>query len=392
MTTDAAAAPAQPVDDPTDLTRADYISALKRTIAEIKADDAPSLAAGVAFRMFLSLFPSLFAAVAVFSLVTSQSEIVDLIGRLSGVMPSGAIEVIRDPLRDLASTEEGTAGLAAVIGVLAGLFAATSAAVALMKALSRAYNVPETRKLMAARLTALVLVTALIVGLIALIVLMVAGPQLQDAVLPDFPGWIDFLLGVARLLLALGVLILLFAFVYWIGPNRERPSWAWMSPGALIGVLGWLAVSAGFTLYAQTAGSYDATYGTLAGVVVLLLWLQLSMLMILVGAEFNAEVERIRSTHLAVRAGAGFGLPAPAAVPPAGQDGGAAGAPSPPGKVEPRQVERSAAAPATATAPVAAGSGSGAGGSSPTRRKGVITAGLMTVAVFLGLARHRRRS
>ncbi|MDQ3530165.1 MAG: YihY/virulence factor BrkB family protein, partial [Actinomycetota bacterium] len=78
MTTNAAAAPAQPVDDPTDLTRADYLAALKRTIAEIKADDAPSLAAGVAFRMFLSLFPSMFAAVAVFSLVTSQAEIVDL--------------------------------------------------------------------------------------------------------------------------------------------------------------------------------------------------------------------------------------------------------------------------------------------------------------------------
>ena len=380
MTTDAAAAPAQPVDDPTDLTRADYMSALKRTIAEIKADDAPSLAAGVAFRMFLSLFPSLFAAVAVFSLVTSQSEIVDLIGRLSGVMPSGAIEVIRDPLRDLASTEEGTAGLAAVIGVLAGLFAATSAAVALMKALSRAYNVPETRKLMAARLTALVLVTALIVGLIALIVLMVAGPQLQDAVLPDFPGWIDFLLGAARLLLALGVLILLFAFVYWIGPNRQRPSWAWMSPGALIGVVGWLAVSAGFTLYAQTAGNYDATYGTLAGVVVLLLWLQLSMLMILVGAEFNAEVERIRSMYLAVRAGAGFGLPAPAAaVVPGDQESGAAAAAKPSG---------TAAGPAR----VAVAAEPDASGSSAARRRGGIIAGLMTVAVFLGLARHRRRS
>jgi len=328
--------------------------------------------------MFLSLFPSLFAAVAVFSLVTSQAEIVDLIGRLSGVMPSGAIAVIQGPLRDLGNTEEGKAGLAAVIGVLVGLFAATSAAVALMKALSRAYNVPETRKLVAARLTALVLVAALIVGLVALIALMVAGPQLQDALLPDFPGWIDFLLGAARLLLALGVLILLFAFVYWIGPDRERPSWAWMSPGALIGVLGWLAVSAGFTLYAQTAGNYDATYGTLAGVVVLLLWLQLSMLMILVGAEFNAEVERTRSMYLAVRAGAGFGLPAPAAAVLTGDQESGGGAVT--------TTSAEAKPTATATSP-AEGSGS-----SPARRKSAITAGLMTVAVFLGLARHRRRS
>jgi len=213
---------------------------------------------------------------------------------------------------------------------------------------------------------------------VALIALMVAGPQLQDALLPDFPGWIDFLLGAARLLLALGVLILLFAFVYWIGPDRERPSWAWMSPGALIGVLGWLAVSAGFTLYAQTAGSYDATYGTLAGVVVLLLWLQLSMLMILVGAEFNAEVERTRSMYLAVRAGAGFGLPAPAAAVLTGDQESGGGAVT--------TTSAEAKPTATATSP-AEGSGS-----SPARRKSAITAGLMTVAVFLGLARHRRRS
>ena len=374
MTTNAAAAPAQPVDDPTDLTRADYLGALKRTVAEIKADDAPSLAAGVAFRMFLSLFPSLFAAVAVFSLVTSQAEIVDLIGRLSGVMPSGAIAVIQGPLRDLGNTEEGKAGFAAVIGVLAGLFAATSAAVALMKALSRAYNVPETRKLVAARVTALVLVAALIVGLVALVALMVAGPQLQDALLPDFPGWIDFLLGAARLLLALGVLILLFAFVYWIGPNRERPSWAWMSPGALIGVLGWLAVSAGFTLYAQTAGSYDATYGTLAGVVVLLLWLQLSMLMILVGAEFNAEVERTRSMYVAIGEGAEFGLPGVAGtVVPADRESGAA----------------LASAPVSALAASAAAALAAAG--QHRRRTGALTAAAITVAVFLGLARRRRQ-
>lgn len=287
----------KPIQGPTDLTRADFKAVLRRTVKEVKQDDVPGLAAGVAFKIFLALFPSLIAAVAVFGLVTDPVELREALSKLAAVVPRSAFDVIDEQLRTLTTADENKAGLTAALGVAAGVFAATSAAVSLMKALSRAYDVAETRTFLKQRLLGLVLILGLLAALVMLVVLLVAGPQLQEALLPDFVAPVDVLLALARALLALLVLIALFAFVYWAGPNRDRPAWEWMSPGALLGVIGWLAVAGGFTLYVQTAGNYNATYGTFAGVAVLLLWLQLSMLAMLFGAEFNAEVERTRGAY-----------------------------------------------------------------------------------------------
>ena len=310
------------LDDPTDLSRADYIAAFKRAFKEIKGDDVPGLAAGVAFKMFLSLFPALLAAVAIFTLVTTVAELQEWLRQAQGFLPQDAIDLIERPLKRQAEGDGG-AGFAAIGGIAAGLWAATSAAVSLMKALSHAYDVDESRKFLRQRLIALALTVALLVALIGVIVLLVLGPQLQSFLLGEVQAPITWVLAALRLAMAFAVLVVLFAFVYWIGPDRDHPSWVWMSPGALFGVVGWLLVSGGFTLYAQTAGSYGATYGTIAGVVVLLIWLQLSMLVILVGAEFNAEVERSLSLRLAVRDGAGMAATAPAAAVLPDQEAGA---------------------------------------------------------------------
>ena len=305
------------MDDPTDLTKSDYKAVLKRTLQQVKEDDVPSLAAGVAFRIFLSIFPSLLAAAAIFSIVVDPAELSEMLLALqTGVLPSEASETLVAPLlRDLASEDGSAAGFAAFAGVAAGLWAATSAAVALMKALSRAYDVRETRKFVKARLTAVLITLALVAGLAALVLLLVVGRQVQEAVLPGAIGGtaLGFVATVLRLVAAVAVLVVLFAFVYWIGPNRERPSWVWISPGAIFGVVGWLVASGAFTLYAQTAGSYDKTYGTIAGVIVAMLWLQLTMLVLLVGAEFNAELERARALALAGEDGAGTGGDRPGA-------------------------------------------------------------------------------
>jgi membrane protein len=301
-------------DDPTDLTRDDYKLAGKSTLEEIKKDDVPSMAAGVAFKIFLAIFPAMIAAVAIFSIVIDPAGLERLLTRFSAVLPAAALELLEQPLRNLAEGGGGGAGLAALTGVLAGLWAATSAAATLIKALNRAYGVPESRKFLAQRGVALALTVALLVALIALVLLLVAGPQLTDALIPDaLDGLgIGFLAGVARFLLAGAVLVFLFAFVYWLGPNREQPRWVWISPGSVLAVVGWLVVAGGFTLYVQTAGNYEATYGAIAGVVVLMLWLQLSMLVLLVGAEFNAEVEALRARNAELAAGAGFGMAGPA--------------------------------------------------------------------------------
>ncbi len=391
----------KPIQGPTDLTRADFKAVLRRTVKEVKQDDVPGLAAGVAFKIFLALFPSLIAAVAVFGLVTDPVELREALSKLAAVVPRSAFDVIDEQLRTLTTADENKAGLTAALGVAAGVFAATSAAVSLMKALSRAYDVAETRTFLKQRLLGLVLILGLLAALVMLVVLLVAGPQLQEALLPDFVAPVDVLLALARALLALLVLIALFAFVYWAGPNRDRPAWEWMSPGALLGVIGWLAVAGGFTLYVQTAGNYNATYGTFAGVAVLLLWLQLSMLAMLFGAEFNAEVERTRGAYARGDERLAPGLAEQtAADKPAAKPGAppAATPPAPPTAAPPVPVPiATAPSAAPATPPPIADIDAFPPGSpvviahGPRRRTGAVVAGLMTVAVFLGFARRRRR-
>lgn len=297
------------VDDPTDLRWPDYKVALRGTKSEIKRDDLPSLAAGVAFKIFLALFPSLLAAVAIFSLVTDPEQLDSYLAMLEGVVPEQALDIIQGALTRITDTEAGAAGTLAITGVLGGLWSASSAAATLVKALNRAYEVPEKRGFLMQRGVALAITFALLATIAALIALVVAGPQVRQLIVPsELEGTaVSVLFAVAQVAIVLSLLILLFAFVYWIGPNRERPEWEWLSPGAVVAVVGWLLLSLAFTLYVQNFGDYNETYGTIGGVIVLMLWLQLTMAILLIGAEFNAEVERLKTQYEAVRSGAGMG-------------------------------------------------------------------------------------
>ena len=379
------------VDDPTDLNRSEYLAAFKRTLKEVKDDDVPGLAAGVAFKMFLAIFPGLLAGVAIFSIVTTPAEIANLIKQANVFLPERALDLITMPLRNLAEGGGGAAGFAAIAGIAAGVFSATSAAVSMMKALSRAYDVPEDRKFVRQRLIGLALTIALVVALLGVALLLIAGPQVQDSLLGQVPPPLSWVLAGVRFLLALVVLIVLFAFVYWIGPNRERPSWLWMSPGAAFAVIGWLLVSGAFTIYVQNFGKYNETYGAIAGVALLLIWLQLSMLVILMGAEFNAEIARSRAARLRVAEGAGFAAPAPAAA--LAPDGMAAAA-----HVREAEVSANTLVVAPSTVPTHSPAGlplpaAGAPGAqrSSVRRGGAAVAAGMAAAVFLGFARKRSR-
>lgn len=296
-------------DDPTDLNWADYKVALRATKSEIKDDDLPSLAAGVAFKIFLALFPAMLAAVAIFSLVTDPGQLERYLAMLEGVVPPEALTIIGQALTNVTETEPGTAGTLLATGVLAGLWAASSAAATLVKALNRAYEAPEKRGFLKQRGVALAITFALLATIIALIALVVAGPQVQRLIVPEeLQGTaVTVLFGVGQFVVVVGLLILLFAFVYWIGPNRDRPQWEWMSPGAILAVVGWLVLSLAFTLYVQNFGDYDETYGAIGGVIVLMLWLQLTMAILLIGAEFNAEIERLKAQYEAMQSGAGMG-------------------------------------------------------------------------------------
>lgn len=375
-----------PPDGPSELTGADAKAVAKATVAEIKSDDVPSLAAGVAFKIFLSLFPAAIAGVAIFSLVTTPADIDRFLAVIQGLdfVPQAADELITEPLRALVEGD-GAAGIA-IAGVLGGLWAASSAAVTLIKALSRAWDVPETRKFLRQRVVAFAIMLALLLALIGLFLLLVVGLQIQAAVVPDelLRGPIPALLAVGRLVGAVLLLMLLFAFVYWVGPDRDRPEWSWLTPGAVVGVIGWLAVGGLFTLYVRNFGNYEATYGALAGVIVLLLWLQLSMMMLLVGAELNNVIERVRDSKAAVAEGSGFAqsMPLSEAASDAPQPGEGlllpAVPPPSPGDPLPGLEERGEAR---------------ANGQGPSRlaRAGAAAAATSAAVAVLRRQRHRRR-
>lgn len=296
MTADEAATVPQ---RPTDLSRSELVAALRGTLVQAKADDVASLAAGVAFKIFLSIFPAVIALAAFFALLTEPGDLGRTLEALEefDLVPSDSLELIRAPLAELVTGGGASAGGIAVVGVLVGLWAASSAAVTLIKALNRAFGVPRPRPFVAQRLVSLVLTAALLVTIVGVFLLVVVGNAVQEALLPArlAGGLTGGVVVAVRLLAAVVLLMLLFAFVYWMAPNRSPPAWRWMSPGAIVGVVGWLVLSGLFTLYVRNFGNYDATYGTLGAVVVLMLWLQLTMAVLLLGAELNAELEQRRA-------------------------------------------------------------------------------------------------
>ncbi|MFO8075665.1 MAG: YihY/virulence factor BrkB family protein [Egibacteraceae bacterium] len=313
---------------------------LPAVLATLKRDDVPTLAAGAAFKIFLALFPAMFAAVAIFTLATSGSDVLRLLAELE-FLPSLLRDELAGPLERFVEQAGGAELSVAIIGIVAGLWAVSSAAVTLMKALSRINDLEETRGFLAMRLGALAITLALLIALVTIGALLVAGGAVQQAVLDAVMGaqapgrdTAGLLATVARYGVSIVVLIVVLAFVFWIGPDRRehRPPFQWLTPGAAVGVLGWLVASAVFGLYVRIAG-VNPVYGALGGVIVLMLWLQLTMLVLLLGAELNAEIRRARA-GMPHRHGKPADQPAAvaAAVPPAdarataGADAGPTGA------------------------------------------------------------------
>lgn len=274
--------------------------------AELKTDDVASLAAAVSFKIVLALFPALLAAVAIYALVADPRDIADLAGNL----PEDVTQAVSGQLDEF--IRQAASGGVAFVGIVAGLWSASSAAVTLNRALSRAYDESDDRKLVAARAAALGVTVALLLALIAISVLLVAGGSIENAVLETLPladaarSIADFGSTVGRYLSAVLLLMVLFAFIYWIGPDFERrPGWVWITPGAAVAVVTWLLASALFGWYVANFGSYtkaDSPYGPLGSAIVFMLWLQLSMFALLLGAEVNQVLA------LRVRRGSADGL------------------------------------------------------------------------------------
>jgi membrane protein len=282
--------PGEEAGKPTEIPPRGWWQVARRAVKESSADNVPMLAAGVAFFAFLAIFPTIIAALTLYGLVADPHTVADQVGDLSAALPQQAQPIVADQLQSVMSTSSGALGVGLVISLLAALWSASSGTGNLMKAVNLAYDEDETRGFLKLRATALLLTLGAIVFVLLTLALVAVVPVVLN-VLPLGPlGTV--LVQVVRWSLLVGFVVVALAVVYRLAPDRDAPRFTWVSIGSLIATALWVVGSVLFSLYVNNFGNYNKTYGTLAGIVVLMLWLYLSSYIVLLGAEINAESER----------------------------------------------------------------------------------------------------
>jgi membrane protein len=259
----------------------------KRVRTEVKQDQVPLLAAGVAFYGLLSLFPAIIAGVSLYGLVADPDTVRRQLDQLTGMLSPETAKILGNQISQITSGAGGALGLATVVGILVALWSASSGMKALVTGVNLAYDETETRKFLRLRGLALLLTVGAMVLTAVALGLIVAFP----AVTGDWPTLLRWTASVLRFVLLAGLLIVGLAVLYRYAPDRDEPRWSWVSWGSVVATVLWVLASVGFSVYANFFGNYNKTYGALAGVVILMLWLWLTALVVLVGAELNTEME-----------------------------------------------------------------------------------------------------
>lgn len=261
----------------------------RRVISEVQKDNCLTYAAALAYYFLFALFPFLIFLTALLGFLHLPGFMDQLTGSLAQVLPGDAMKLVQEQLDALTSQPRG--GLLS-FGILAALWTSSSAIVAIADGLNHAYNVEEGRPFWKLRGLAILLTIGLSVFLIGSIVLLMFGPQIG--------GWIAGYVGlggafqiawnILRWPVILFLVVTAVAAIYYFTPDVDQ-SWKWISPGSIFAVLLWLIASLGFSYYVNNFGGYDATYGSIGAIIVLLTWMYVSGLVILIGGEINAEIE-----------------------------------------------------------------------------------------------------
>jgi membrane protein len=291
---------------PERLSRGEWIAALKRSFAAFMRNDCMGLSQEVAYSSLLAFFPAvafLIGALGLFHLFDDVKQLIDPIA------PSGVTKFISTLQHD---SKGGTSGVAFTIGLVGAVWAASGAMGSIMKAVNRAYELQETRPFWKSRWIAIVLVVATGLTTAGVFLLIVVGGSLGDAIAKKagLGTVFHWTWAIVRWPLAFCAILLFFALVYYLGPNKQQRSWRWVTPGSVVGGALWLVLSGLFALYVTFAGNYTKTYGTLASGIILLLWLNYSAFSLLYGAELNAELDRQADIRAAGGENAGLITPA----------------------------------------------------------------------------------
>ena len=298
-------------DSPTDITGPAWRYALRTTLREFSADGCTDLAAGLTYRSVLSLFPTLIALVSILSIFGQSGQTLSsVLDQVQGIVPADTWDTISPALESLLAAPAPGIGL--LVGLLAALWAASGYVKAFGRAMNIIYDVPEGRGVV--KLTAQMLgLTALILvfGAAAIMIFVLSGPVAEAVGATVGLGSAAIAVwGIAKWFVLALIVVVVVALLYYLTPNVKQPKFRWVSLGALIAILVSVLASLGFFVYVSNFGNYDATYGTLAGVIVLLLWMYIINAILLFGAEVDSELERARQLQGGIKAEEELQLPA----------------------------------------------------------------------------------
>jgi membrane protein len=268
---------------------------LKRTVREFQDDNLTDWAAALTYYGVMAIFPALLVLVSVLGLI-GESATQPLIDNINEVAPGPAQEIFKNAIKNIEDSQ-GAAGVFFVIGLLGALWSASGYIGAFMRAANVIYDVEEGRPMWKT--------LPMRVGLTVLLMLMTAVTAVGVTISGGLARQVGKTIGVggtavdvwniAKWPVLLTIVCLMFAILYWAAPNVRQPGFKWITPGGVLAVIGWVIASLAFAFYVGNFGSYNKTYGALAGPIVFLIWLWISNVVILLGAEFNAELERGRA-------------------------------------------------------------------------------------------------
>lgn len=267
---------------------------LTRVVAEMKEDNLTTIAAAMTYYGLLALFPGLIAVVSLYGLMADPAVVQQQVAGIADVLPADAAATVTSQLDAIVASSRSALGLGFVVSVAATLWTASSGVAALIKAINITFDETETRSFLKLRLLAFGLTIGIIGFVLAAVFVITALPAVLDALgvttsVVDLFTWLRWpALGIA--------LILGLAVFYRLAPNRSNPKWRWITTGAVTATVLWLLASYALSFYVGNFGSYNETYGALGSVIVLLLWMYVSSLIVLLGAELDSELEAMAAS------------------------------------------------------------------------------------------------
>jgi membrane protein len=276
-------------DKPSDIPAPGWKDILWRVYQNIGSDRVVALAAGATFYSILAVFPAIAALVALYGLFADPNTIAAHLDSLSGMLPEGALNVLGDEMKRIAAQGNDTLGATFIVGLATALWSANAGIKSLVDALNLVNKEREKRAFIKLNAVSLTFTSAAIVFVLLAFAAMVVLPIVLDYL--GVAGGAELATKILRWPALLIVVMLGLAVLYRYGPSRAQPKWRWITWGSAFAAIGWLAVSMLFSWYAVNFGSYNKTYGSLGAVIGFMVWIWLSIIVILIGAELNAEME-----------------------------------------------------------------------------------------------------